>query len=391
MGRCLDDDRVPVRDRGSGRRPFHSGCGRPGAVPRPFRSRDLPIDREWPAGWTREAWVSDDMAGLTRALRNDYARHVTLPPMSPAGAHPSNVDPHTHVEPNRATTPADPRSRRVLAWLAVAVLGATAVVGSNAFSLRDRVLGSAVPDLAPPVPGRVAGRAAPPTGPASPTALRSQPWWQSVGSFEGTGPMALPVAVDATAIQWRVTWSCESGHLLVEGGGGRDPIVDADCSESEPGYGTGTGRIELRIRAEGPWAIEVAQQIDAPLVEPPMPAMIAPGATVVARGSVYGIDRSGTGSVIIYREADGGHSIRLEDFFVTPNVDLELRLSLLASPQDSESVDSAPSELVTVMDVTAGSLNYAVPDTVDPTRFRSVVIWCEPIVSAYAAAGLERA
>lgn len=37
--------------------------------------------------------------------------------------------------------------------------------------------------------------------PAPPTALRSQPWWQNVGYFEGTGSMALPVTIDASAIE----------------------------------------------------------------------------------------------------------------------------------------------------------------------------------------------
>jgi len=68
--------------------------------------------------------------------------------------------------------------------------------------------------------------------------------------------------------------------------------------------------------------------------------------------------------------------------------DLELRMSTLETPHTTQEVIAARSELVAPMDVTAGSLNYAVPATVDPTQFRSLYIWCVPINSAYAAATL---
>lgn len=55
--------------------------------------------------------------------------------------------------------------------------------------------------------------------------------------------------------------------------------------------------------------------------------MTAPGAATVATGSFYNIDRTGTGNVTIYRQADGRYSLRLDDFFVSPNSDLEIRLS----------------------------------------------------------------
>ncbi|MDQ6839801.1 MAG: DM13 domain-containing protein, partial [Actinomycetota bacterium] len=85
------------------------------------------------------------------------------------------------------------------------------------------------------------------------------------------------------------------------------------------------------------------------------------------------------------------YSLRLDDFFVSPNIDLQVRLSTLEAPHGSEQVTGAPSQLVQTMDVTAGSLNYALPDGLDPTRYRSIVIWCPPISSAYAAATLHMA
>ncbi|HSH59190.1 MAG TPA: hypothetical protein VK988_06010 [Acidimicrobiales bacterium] len=70
---------------------------------------------------------------------------------------------------------------------------------------------------------------------------------------------------------------------------------------------------------------------------------------------------------------------------MTPNVDLEIRLSPLEAPRSTAEFMSAPSALVAPLDVTAGSMNFAVPADVDPSQYRSVVIRCPLIDSAYAA------
>jgi len=165
-------------------------------------------------------------------------------------------------------------------------------------------------------------------------------------------------------------------------------LVDAACSKGDFAYGTHSGDMSLAVTADGPWRLEVAQQVDTPLVEPPLPAMTDPGAVKVASGSFYKIDKTGIGKATVYHQADGRYSIRLEDFFVTPNVDLQLRLSTLEAPHTSQEFSNAHSELVATMDVSAGSLNYTVPDGIDPTKFRSIVIWCAPVNSAYAGATL---
>lgn len=218
--------------------------------------------------------------------------------------------------------------------------------------------------------------------------MRSNPWWQEVGTLHGVGTTTRAVAIDGDAIQWRVKWGCESGRLVVEVSTDRRPLVDATCPGTDIGYATETGPISLEIKGDGPWQLQIEQQIDVPLEEPPLPAMIAPGTVRVATGSFYNIDQAGRGGVTIYRLADDGYALRLEDFFVTPNVDLEIRLSPLAAPQTTEEFLSAPSALVTVLDTTAGSMNFAVPGPVDPTQYRSVVVWCPPVLSAYAAASL---
>ena len=73
------------------------------------------------------------------------------------------------------------------------------------------------------------------------------------------------------------------------------------------------------------------------LVEPPLPVMSAAGTRKVLTGQLYRMDQVGTGTLDIYRLPDGGHALRLEDFFVTANIDLELRLSALEAPRTTTS------------------------------------------------------
>lgn len=286
----------------------------------------------------------------------------------------------------RSPAPQQP-GRRVLAWLAVVTLAAAAVVGSNAFSVRDRLLGSALPDPVVPVTSRVADR---PATQAEPEwlSLRSAPWWQRVTAVEGTGSTtSVPFTIDQRAIEWRVTWSCTAGRLLVREPGQR-PLVDAPCPQGV-GHGNRTGAAQLEVTADGPWRMEVAQRLDTPLVEPPTPAMTAPGSIALATGSFYKVDRVGVGKLTIYDQADGRYSVRLEDFWSTPTDSLQLRLSATASPKTTEEYLGAPSQLLTVLDVTAGTLNYTAPAGVDPPEFRSVVVWNPSDNSVHAAARLE--
>ena len=281
----------------------------------------------------------------------------------------------------------NPEPRRAWSWVAVAVLVAGAVIGSNAFSVRNRLLGSALPDRVHPVtsrsPGAVSAGDRPPT-----TALRSTPWWQTVRIFEGTGSRTLDaITIRDDAINWRVTWSCESGRIAVLAERQPRPIVDADCPEGM-GVGAGTGTTRLEVSAGGAWRLEVAQRIDIPLVEPPLDSMVAAGTTVLAAGSFSKADRVAAGSITIFEAADGV-VVRLRDFWVTPRASLQLRLSAAESPGSTEDYLAAESQFLAELDVTAGTLNYEAPAGVDPTGFRSVVIWSPADTSVYATADLE--
>jgi len=290
--------------------------------------------------------------------------------------------------------------QRALSGIGLLTLLASALFGGNVLGMRERMFGSETPVARPAAVSRTVegaevtqGTAAP--GPAEPrqTVLRSQPWWQAVGKLEGVGSMRAPAFnIPADAVQWRVKWTCQSGRLLVRAPDQRKAIVDEPCPGADTGYGIQTGSVSLEVTATGPWQMQVDQQVDVPLKEAPLPAMTAPGATIVATGSLYRIDQVGTGTVNVYRLADGSHAVRLNDFFVTANSDLELQFSPLDAPRTTKQVTDNPrSPSIASLDVTTGSLNFAVPAAVDPTQYRSFVIWCEVANSAYSAATLRPA
>lgn len=292
----------------------------------------------------------------------------------------------TNGAPAPSTAPPT-RGRLLLTWTALAALAAGAVIGSNAFSVRDRLLGTALPDPVAPATSRSAGQ--PSQEEPERTTLRSAPWWQVVTTLEGTGPTTSePFTIDRRAVDWRVTSSCAGGHLVVRSPDVTRPLLDAGCPRAV-GHSDRKGPTRLEVSADGPWSLEVAQRIEVPLVEPPLPEMTAPEATVLATGSFYKVDRVGAGDVTIYEQPDGRLAVRLEDFWVTPRSSLQLRLSAAEAPRTTKEYLGAESQILAVMDVTAGSLNYLPPGGVDPVGFRSVVIWSPSENQVYAAAPLE--
>lgn len=301
--------------------------------------------------------------------------------------------------PPTTTASAQSPLRAAFTFLGLVALLGSALVGGNVGGSRERLFGSETPTARSVAVSRApqAATGGPEattatTAPSQQTVLRSQPWWQSVGAIQGSGSMtAAPFTVDPGAIQWRVKWTCSSGHLLVRSPGQTRPVVDANCPGPDVGYGVQKGNVALQVTADGPWQMQVDQQVDVPLTEPPLPAMTAPGSAPVLAGPFYRIDQVGTGTATVYRLPDGSYALRLDNFFVTANSDLELQFSPLDAPKTTDQVNNARSATVASLDVTTGALNFAIPPQVDPTKYKSLVIWCEQTHNAYAAASLKPA
>lgn len=282
--------------------------------------------------------------------------------------------------------------RRGLGPVIVAVMGVSALYSGNTFGIRDRF---------PPPASFVTGRA--PSGPEAGdatgeagTQLRSQPWWQHVRTFTGNGSATTEAFdVDDRALQWRVGFRCQRGTLAIRpldaaGRPLRRALAETPCPKEGTGFSIQAGRFGLSVEADGPWEAEVSQQVDVPLVEPPSPDVSAGRAALVASGTFYDMDRHGRGTLGIHRFPDGSLEIRLEDFFVTQNSDLEIDLSDLPAPKTTAEFVRGDAQHIAFLKATVGSMNYRIPPEVDLDRARSVVIWCDPLKLAYTGAALLR-
>ncbi len=273
--------------------------------------------------------------------------------------------------------------------LGLGLLSANFVVGADVLGARESLFGSATPAArAAAVSRSGAFQAIDSSLAGSETVLRSVPWWQGVGVYAGAGSQTVPTRISDTAIQWRVAWSCRTGRFVVRTAASAKPLIDSTCGRDTTSELTAKVAAGLRIEAAGPWRARVDQQVDVPLIEPPLPAMSAPGARAVAGGTFYRIDQTGRGRVTFYRLPTGRYALRLAGFYVTPNVDLELRLSRLRTPRTTAEYLSAPAKLIAPLNITAGSINFILPAGEDPTQYRTLVLWCARLSSAYAAAGL---
>lgn len=233
---------------------------------------------------------------------------------------------------------------------------------------------------------------APTTGADSNGAPKAAPRWETVTTLSGNAGTSTtaPFTILAGAIQWRARWSCDSGTLHVE----TDPaprrpgaLVDGACPTKGEGYSIVTGSVKLAVSATGPWQVTVDQQIDTPLEEPPLPAMAA--AKVLSQGDFYNVEKNGKGSAKIYQLADGARALRLDSLEVNQNTDLFIWLDAAAAPKTSKDAVSAEYWVLGNLKSTIGSQNYEIPADIPVNRVRSIVIWCQPVAIAYAAAALS--
>lgn len=216
--------------------------------------------------------------------------------------------------------------------------------------------------------------------------------WESVSTLSGaTGTTSPTFEILAGAIQWRARFDCASGTLKVETTPPPrrpGPIIDSACPKTGEGYSIVTGPIKLTVTATGPWKLVVDQQVDTPLNEAPLPAMAT--AKVVSQGSFYNVEKNGEGSARIYQLPDGTKALRIENLMVNQNTDLFVWLDEAKSPKSSKDVASAQYWVLGNLKSTVGSQNYTIPSDIPVDRVNSVVIWCEPVAIAYAAAALAR-
>lgn len=223
-----------------------------------------------------------------------------------------------------------------------------------------------------------------------PTGPRSAARWETVTTFNGTGAFQSPeFTILPGAIQWRVRFTCSAGTMRITSNPPPrrpGPVVDAACPKEDTGYSIVTGPVRVSIEATGQWKAVVDQQVDTPLDEPPMPGMTPD--RVIASGTFYKLEVRGEGTARLYRLADGRRFLRFEGFATGENTDLFVWLSEVAKPANSKDAVTNPYVAIGNLKSTVGSQNYEIPASVPTDKIRSIVIWCEPVAIAYAAAPL---
>lgn len=227
------------------------------------------------------------------------------------------------------------------------------------------------------------------TSTATPRASAA-PRWDTQASFDGEAPTTTAsFTIVPAAIQWRVRWNCKgAGTITITAAPAlkRPLVAESNCPGDGIAYAIQTGARRLKVEAAGPWSVTVDQQVDTPIEEPALPEMAA--AKVLGSGDFYDIEKKGKGTARLYELPDGGRALRLEGFEVSQNTDLFIWLSEAATPRTSAEVVATPYVQIALLRSTLGSQNYVVPPEIPADKIRSVVIWCEPIRVAYAAAAL---
>jgi hypothetical protein len=170
-------------------------------------------------------------------------------------------------------------------------------------------------------------------------------------------------AFEASGQDEGVLWSEEESG---EAGGDRVTATPRDV-DSQPTPGAGLDEVAT--------AADPDATSDAPLI---LRQGVFRDADAVHRGS---------GSATIYRLPDGARVLRLEDFSVTNGPDLHVLLAEGASPTGRE--DLGETVDLGALKGNVGSQNYDLPRGVDPARFGSIVIYCQPFRVVFSVAELH--
>jgi hypothetical protein len=142
-------------------------------------------------------------------------------------------------------------------------------------------------------------------------------------------------------------------------------------------------------------ALPVTWYLASPLFLTQTVSESAPAARAQSRlaagrfGVVDGIHK-GEGAATLVRLPDGQIVLRLEDDFrVTNGPDLYVYLSGSAAPRTSAELHEPAAFEVAQLKGNVGGQNYALPEGLDLSKFRSVVIYCRRFTTVFSTAQLD--
>jgi hypothetical protein len=126
-----------------------------------------------------------------------------------------------------------------------------------------------------------------------------------------------------------------------------------------------------------------SQPASAPTVAASAPAVPAPRAAAFNNQGPEPV----SGSATLGHTSDGKVVLRLTDLNSTPGPDLYVYLSRVESPSTDAQVKNGLE--VGKLRATRGDLNYDLDPSVDPTQFRSVVVYCKSFSVVFGFANLK--
>ncbi len=159
----------------------------------------------------------------------------------------------------------------------------------------------------------------------------------------------------------------------------------------EEGFPTGQPPSVITVvPAEATAAMEEAMVEPAKEMSEPMPAGDAAAMTILARGEFYDVAHEGQGQAAVYELADGSRILRLDNFEVLNGPELHVYLVPIDPVPNTVGVEIAGSVDLGLLKGNVGSQNYDLPAGLDPSSFKSVVIWCRPFRVPFIAAPLAQ-
>ena len=113
------------------------------------------------------------------------------------------------------------------------------------------------------------------------------------------------------------------------------------------------------------------------------------GPVLLSSSEWISIGHPGTGTVLVYRQPDGSHVIRLEDLEVSNGPDLLVILSQAPLVNDRAAYSAA--EYLSLGDLKGnkGNQNYEVPAEINLGDYQTVAIWCRRFNYTFNAADLH--
>lgn len=114
------------------------------------------------------------------------------------------------------------------------------------------------------------------------------------------------------------------------------------------------------------------------------------GPVVLSDGTFRSLEHETTGRARLIGLPDGSFIVRLEDLATSNGPDLIVILSDTPATEDGwGAYDDGEFASLGELKGNIGNQNYTVPPGVDPSRYRSVVVWCRRFTVGFGAAPLD--